>query len=769
MKSSAADLQLRVRGTVQGVGFRPFVQQTAERLGLRGWVLNDSEGVLIRAVGPRAAIDALAEAVGHHAPPAARVTAVDVVAVPEDTAPAGPSFVIAASGAAASTVAASVPPDLALCADCSRELNTPGDRRYAYPFINCTQCGPRYSLIEGLPYDRQRTTMRAFRMCPTCAAEYSDPRDRRFHAQPNACPSCGPQLCLFDGSGALLSERGAALAGAAAEIAAGRIVAVKGVGGFHLMCDAANETSVLELRRRKHRDEKPFAVLFPSLAALEAVAEVPAEAAAILASPQAPIVLVLRRTASAGLAPSVAPNNPWVGALLPYSPLHALLTAACGRPLVATSANHSEEPLCTDNAEALERLRGVADGFLCHDRLIARPVDDSVVRLNPRSEPIVLRRARGYAPAPLRLPGRLPHPVLCVGGQLKNTIAVAAGEQVVLSPHIGDLGNPATEEAFRRTIEMLGELHGAHYAAVVHDKHPDYDSTRHARSLGLPCVAVQHHLAHVLSCLLERSHPADGVLGVAWDGTGYGEDGTIWGGEFLLLEHRVARRFGRFRRFRLPGGAAAIRDPRRTALSLVHELKEPELFDRLAHRVGFTEREAATLRTMLERGIRSPQCSSAGRFFDAAGVLLGLGRANAFEGQLPFAVESAAWGHSGGSEALSMPVRAVEGCGAAWEVDWEPAVRELMAGPSDSGAAAEALHRGLAGAIAQVAARAGVGSVALTGGCFQNALLQHLTEESLTTAGFQTLLHRELPPGDGGIAAGQALAALWNLTDVQPG
>ena len=760
------DVLLRVRGIVQGVGFRPFVQRAASRLSVRGWVRNDPQGVLIRAVGAARAVNSLMGALRSEAPPAARVSAVEPHRPDAGAAPAGAGFEIVASATAGLPVTAAIPPDLALCADCRAELLDPQDRRHGYPFINCTQCGPRYSILENLPYDRPRTTMRAFRLCPECRAEYDDPLDRRFHAQPNACPACGPRLQLTNPDGSVLLEREAALGAAAALLRDGLILAVKGVGGYHLMVDAADETAVAELRRRKQREEKPLAVMFKDLAAVRAVAEVSDEAARLLTSPAAPIVLLPRR-ARAALASSIAPGNPWVGALLPYAPLHVLLLQAVNRPLVATSANLSEEPLCTDPAEARARLADIADAFLDHDRPIAHPVDDSVVRL-AASGTVLLRRARGWAPAPLRLPAPVAGHWLCVGAQMKNTVAVAAGDQVLLSPHIGDLAGAATLAAFQRTVAMLGELQEAAFTGVVCDKHPDYASTRYAERTGLPVTAVQHHLAHVLACLLEHQHAADGVLGVSWDGTGYGEDGTVWGGEFILLRQGVARRFGRLRPFRLAGGEAAVRDPRRVALGLIHAAMEGQ-FGRFAHEFGLGASESANLHTMLARGLNSPVTSSAGRLFDAVGALLGLGTCNHFEGQTPLAVEAAARFGQGLFTSLALEARDVSGGGADCELDWQPLLEGLLeqrAAGQDTATLALAFHRALAEGIAAVARRSGAGTVALSGGCFQNALLLDLTVATLRASGFNVLTHRELPPNDGNIAAGQALGALWGLTSV---
>jgi hydrogenase maturation protein HypF len=766
-KREPSDMLLRVRGTVQGVGFRPFVHRVATRLGLLGWVRNDSEGVLIRAFGPAPAVASLIHALKAEAPAAARVQEIEANRAADGDHEVPGSFSIEPSGPVGATAATALPPDLAMCPDCRRELLDPGDRRHRYPFINCTQCGPRYSITERLPYDRPNTTMRAFRMCPACAAEYSAPDSRRFHAQPNACPECGPRISLRAHSGGELAGE-AALAEAAAVLSRGEVLAVKGVGGYHLMVDAGNDAAVGELRRRKQRDEKPFAVMFPDMESLRLSAQASEEEEELLDSPAAPIV-VLRRRPGAALAPAVAPGNPWVGAILPYAPLHVLLLAGFGRPVVATSGNLAEEPLCTDATEAHLRLAGIAGAFLDHDRPIAHPVDDSVVRVSPAG-PILLRRARGYAPAPLRLPGAVDGSWLCVGAQMKSTVAVASRDQLVLSPHIGDLDAAPTRAVFQRTVGVLGEIHGSKFTRVVCDRHPDYASTHYAKATGLPRVEVQHHLAHVLACLLEHRRRADGVLGVAWDGTGYGEDGTVWGGEFLLLQNGQAQRFARLRPFRLPGGEAAIRDGRRVALGMAYAADKARFLP-LSRRLGFSEAESGLLDTMLERGVNSPLASSAGRLFDAVGALLGVGIRNRFEGQIPLALEAAAFGHSGAVSALPFPLRPVPaGGGSAVELDWAPLVAALEAGLAGGRGPAElsaSFHQALAHGIVSAAREAGAGTVALGGGCFQNARLLELTVAALEAAGFEVLVPRELPPNDGAIAAGQALGALWNLTTVR--
>ncbi|MBE2213141.1 MAG: carbamoyltransferase HypF [Opitutaceae bacterium] len=771
--------RIRVTGTVQGVGFRPAVARLARAERLRGWVCNDIHGVEIALAGDEPTVRAFVERLRAGAPPAAHITSVDLARAP-DLAPASlEGFTILESPTdAAAAPDAAITPDLALCDACRAELTDPTNRRHHYAFINCTQCGPRYSILESLPYDRPRTTMRPFTMCPECAQEYADPEDRRYHAEPNACPFCGPAVRLLDRSGTVIAGREDAVARAAEAILAGEIVAVKGIGGYHLFCDATSEPAVRELRRRKHREEKPFAVMFPTLAALEVVAMVDPAARALLQSPAAPVVLVPKRLDDTGdpdaLAPSVAPDNPWIGALLPYAPLHVELLAEVGGPVVATSANVSEEPLCIDEAEALARLTGIADAYLAHNRRIARPVDDSVIRLTAGA-PIVLRRARGLAPTPLPLPpdAHTDVPLLAVGGHMKNTIAVTAGDRLVLSPHIGDLANPAAVDAFERTVDLLGSLYGGRFGRVACDAHPDYTSTTYARRLGLPVTPVQHHLAHILACLLEHGGGPECVLGVSWDGTGHGTDGTIWGGEFILINRaaRTARRVAHLRAFRLPGGEAAVREPRRTALGLLHEIMGADhprfRVEALEH--GFGEDGARLLAHMLAQRTHAPVTSSAGRLFDGVASLLGLADRSGFEGQAAMQVESAAARHSGPVAAL--PFFLEMSPGGVVTVDWRPMIDSLLArrGHEPAAALAAAFHAALAAAVVTIAESIGVGAVALSGGCFQNACLLDLTTHGLRAAKFDVLVHHDLPPNDGGLAAGQALGALWGLTDVAPG
>jgi hydrogenase maturation protein HypF len=751
-------LRILVRGTVQGVGFRPFVYRQAQALGLSGWVSNSMEGVVIEAEGGQRELQRLIAAIRTAAPPNASVTSLE-------TSYIGPTgvrgFAIRASEANG-VRAVQVLPDLATCEDCLEELFNPDDRRCRYPFINCTQCGPRYSIVEDMPYDRARTAMRRFTMCAACQAEYDDPGDRRFHAEPNACPACGPRLALWDGEGATLATADDALMAAAQALRAGHTVAVKGIGGFHLMVDARNDEAVRRLRSAKRRKAKPFAVMFPALGDIEAACRLAPEEAALLTAPARPIVLVRGR--GAPIAPSVAPDTPRIGGFLPCAPLHHLLTRELGFPVVATSGNISDEPIAIDEAEALERLTGIADLFLVHDRPIVRPVDDSVAQV-VCGKPQLLRRARGYAPAPVAS-GSLPDGVLAFGGHLKATVALTAGDSLVLSQHLGDLDTVAAREAHGRSCGDIARLYDQRPRLAVHDTHPDYASSRAAEASGLPRLAVQHHVAHVAACMAEHGL-APPVLGVAWDGTGYGLDGTIWGGEFLLVTKAGWRRAAHLRPFRLPGGEAAIREPRRAALGLLFEAFGDRAFEMtgLAPIAAFALAERDVLHSMLTRGVNAPVTTSAGRLFDGFAALCGLYQRTSHEGQAAAAFEWAADGRATG-RAYDMPL--IETKDAPLTVDWTPALAAALADLQEGAPAAaisEALHNGLARAIPAVAARVGERKVVLTGGCFQNVRLTEAAVAALKKAGCTPYWHQRVPPNDGGIAAGQAMWAAWRAAE----
>jgi hydrogenase maturation protein HypF len=737
-----------VRGAVQGVGFRPFVYRLAAELGLKGWVGNSGQGAVLEVEGGERNVRRFFGRLRAERPPACMIRHLRSSVLP----PAGHTAFHVCDSNAAGPKSAVILPDLATCLDCLREVFDPADRRYRYPFANCTSCGPRFSILEALPYDRARTSMKGFRLCERCRAEYEEPDDRRFHAQPNACPACGPHLELWDASGRVLAARDDALHGAAAALRRAAVAAVKGLGGFHLMVDARDRDAVHRLRQRKAREEKPLALMYPDRAFVRRDCEVSPDEERLLLAPEAPIVL-LRRKAGANIAAAVAPGNPYLGVMLPYTPLHHLLLAELGFPVVATSGNCSDEPICTDEHEALARLAGIADVFLVHDRPIVRHVDDSVVRVVMGRE-MVLRRARGYAPLPVEVAESLP-PLLAAGGHLKNTVAVSVGRQVFLSQHIGDLETAPALEAFRGAASDLPRIYNVRPEAVACDLHPDYHSSRFAERAGVPVVRVQHHYAHILACMAEHGL-AGPVLGVAWDGTGYGTDGTVWGGEFLRVTGTGFKRVTHFRRFPLPGGDRAVREPRRSALGLLYEMFGEETFckSELAPLRAFSARELAALRVMLAKGLNAPRTSSAGRLFDAVGSVLGLRQAAAFEGQAAMELEFARDGVETGE---SYPFRIAGGA-----VDWGPMLLEILreAARGDPAARVAAkFHNALADMVVAVARQVGQETVVLSGGCFQNATLLEATVSRLRAAGFLAHWPQRIPPNDGGIALGQVLAA----------
>lgn len=722
-------IRVRITGAVQGVGFRPHVCRLAERHGVAGFVLNSAQGVLVEAEGGDASVRAFVEELRTSPPPLSVIASFAAEEIPER----GERGFRVESSDSGGEPEAFLLPDLAICAECRREIFDPANRRYRYPFTTCTHCGPRYSIVVSLPYDRPRTTMADFPMCAACEAEYHDPADRRFHAQTNCCPDCGPQLALWDRSGRALAQRDEALLAAAAAVREGRILALKGIGGFHLICDARNRDAVLELRRRKQRPSKPFAVM---------VADHPHP---LLHTPASPIVLVEN---TLPLPEEIAPGNPLLGVMIPYSPLHALLMAELGFPIVATSGNLTDDPICFDEREALQRLGRIADLFLVHNRRILRPVDDSVVR-EIGGAAVLLRRARGYAPLPLEAPRPLPE-LLATGGHMKNTVAFSRGRRVFLSQHLGDLSTPAALDNHRRSAHDFRRIYDVRPAAAVCDLHPDYGSTATARESGVPVVAVQHHVAHLFSAVLEHGLEPP-VFAVAWDGTGAGPDGTVWGGEFLLWEGERIRRTGHLRPFRLPGGEQAVREPRRALLGAAWEIGRLELARPL-----FSDAEWQVLVRMLERGLNCPWTTSAGRLFDAAAALLGLCARQTFEGEAAMRVEFAARKAAGGGA-------------PEIEQDWAPLLEMLTDDSVSVDERAWRFHASLAGACARAAAAAGAPQVVLTGGCFQNALLAELAAARLGEAGFRVFLHRALPPNDGGLAAGQLLAAGWEVKLDVPG
>lgn len=744
---STTRLRVYVRGAVQGVGFRPTVYRIATELGLLGWVVNSPAGVEIDVEGAREDAARFVPTLLLRKPPRAIIQGLETRSLD----PAGyTSFEVREThaGGDATTL---VQPDIAACADCLREMSGPGDRRFGYPFINCTSCGPRFTIIESLPYDRERTTMARFVMCPACLAEYEDPHDRRFHAQPNACPACGPHLALWDPAGATLAARDAALTAAVGALRGGRIVAVKGIGGFHLMCDARDDAAVEALRRRKRREEKPFALMFPDLAAVRAACDPSPQEEQLLTSPEAPIVL-LRRHGSP-LSPRIAPGNPYLGVILPYAPLHHLLMRELGFPVVATSGNLTDEPIVTDEHDALDRLAGIADVFLVHDRPIARYADDSIARM-VAGRPMLLRRARGYAPLPLAATESR-ESILAVGAHLKNTIGFSVNGQLMLSHHLGDLETPQALAGFHEVVARLPGLYGFTPTTIAHDLHPDYASTQFAESLPGRHVGVQHHFAHVLACMADNQLTGE-VLGVSWDGAGLGTDGTIWGGEFLRVRDGAFRRVAHLRTFSLAGGDSAAREPRRSALGLRYEREGDAVFGEpdLGARLGFEPAELVGLRGMFRSGTGMARTSSAGRLFDGVAALTGLRLRSAFEGQAAMELEFAAM------EVDEQAAYAFDLQGTT--VDWTPMIAAIEADRRDGlpvARMARRFHNTLSEMIVAVAKREGVPRVCLTGGCFQNLVLAEKTIERLAAAGLTPYWHQRVPPNDGGIALGQLMAA----------
>jgi hydrogenase maturation protein HypF len=758
-------VHIAIRGAVQGVGFRPFVYRLASDLHLNGWVLNSSQGVFAEVEGQAEAIEQFLLRIEPEKPPRAFIQSLEYTFLD----PSGfTSFDIRASDSQGER-SALILPDIATCPDCLADITDPSNRRYGYPFTNCTNCGPRFTIIHTLPYDRANTSMKEFAMCNQCREEYEDPSNRRFHAEPNACPICGPHMELWDEAGTPLALREDAVEQAAEAIRAGRILAVKGLGGFHLMVDARNQGAVLRLRERKHREEKPLALMVPEMEKVRSICGVSPLEERLLNSPEAPIVLLLKKRRSGAeilhedVAPAVAPGNPYLGVMLPYTPLHRILSAAAGCPLVATSGNITDEPICTDGREAVERLRGIADLFLVHNRPIVRYVDDSVVRVMMGRE-LVMRRARGYAPLPVSLSARIADTV-AVGAHLKNTVAVSNGQNIFISQHIGDLDTPQSLESFRRTLKDFRSLFDVHPTHMAADLHPDYLSTQEAQASGLHVTRVQHHHAHIASCMAENQLEGT-VLGVAWDGTGLGPDGTIWGGEFLRSTPTVYHRVASFRPFLLPGGDQAIREPRRAALGMLYEMMDEAAFDdsTLFPVAAFTPTELETLRQMLSKRINSPLTSSAGRLFDGVASIIGLRQRLNFEGQAAMELEFAIADAAPTDESYLLPaLRQAAGPDDSYLiVDWAPMIMQIVSDHQRKVPIAiisARFHNTLTESIVRVAQHIGEARVVLSGGCFQNKYLTERTVRRLEQEGYRPYWHQRVPPNDGGIALGQLNAA----------
>jgi hydrogenase maturation protein HypF len=759
---------LRVRGTVQGVGYRPFVYRLARAHALAGWVRNDAHGVTIEVAGDAEALDAFAAALAAEAPPAARVDEVAELDRRTAAADASAGFVIVPSEDA-SDVTTAISPDLPVCDDCLREMRDPNDRRYGYPYVNCTNCGPRYSIVEALPYDRPLTTMRAFALCDDCAREYHDPLDRRFHAQPTACPRCGPRLRYVASAGGAGTDAGlwddAALAATVADLRAGRIVAIKGLGGYHLACDARDAGAVRALRERKYRKEKPFAVMARDPAALVGVVDLDDAARALLASSARPILLAPKVPAAASEAPlpeALAPDNAFLGVMLPYTPVqHLLFDGGAPDLLVMTSANRSSEPIAYRDEEALERLVGMADAFLIGERAIARRVDDSVAQVVAGAVAIG-RRARGYAPAPVLRSERFERPLLALGAELKSSVALAVGGSAYVSQHLGDLGDLESFTAFQETVYDLCAMYRVDPRRVrlVHDLHPAYPSSRFAEQLGGERIAVQHHAAHVASVLAERGAWGTPVLGFAFDGAGLGDDGAVWGGEVFhgSLDGGL-RRVAHLRPAALPGGDAAARTPVQAAVGWVAALCDDPLYRLLAPPFAFPPARVAVARRLVATGVNAPATTSVGRLFDTVAALLGFHGTMSFEGQAAIGLETLAW-------------RVPEAEPYPWPFDgthWDHA--PLLAAVMDdveAGVAGERIARRFHEALAQGVLEAAVAlapahpfeRVVLSGGVFQNRLLVERVVARLATQDIGSWRNGAVPANDGGISLGQLALAV---------
>ncbi|MDD5323220.1 MAG: carbamoyltransferase HypF [Methylococcales bacterium] len=738
-------LKIDIKGYVQGLGFRPFIARLARQHQQKGWIANTTDGVTIAIEGGPEQQQQFLYCLNNQTPPFAEIKSLSMT----HQALAGfLDFQIKAS-IADGEHSAFVLPDIATCQACIRDIFDPASRYYNYPFTSCCHCGPRYSIMIRQPYDRNHTSMAEFNTCHQCGQEYQAIDNRRFHAQTIACPNCGPQLKLLDDSGHILAEKHNALLAASRYLHAGKIIAIKGIGGYQLLVDASNQQAIERLRQRKHRPQKPFALMVADLAIVQQLCFINALEQAALTSPAAPIMLLKRRD-TRQLADAVAPDSRLLGIMLPYSPLHHLLLHDFGSPVIATSGNRQDEPICIDDQQALTRLAGVADYFLTHDRPILRPLDDSIVRLI-NGKITVLRRARGYTPQPITLNAAMPD-TLAVGGQLKNTIAVSHGQQIILSQHLGDLDSEASQQQFQATLTDLQQFYQITPTRIMHDAHKGYTSSQFADHSGIQQHPIQHHYAHALSCMAEHGLEPP-VLGIAWDGSGLGTDNTLWGGEFLLITRQGFQRYAHFRPFSLPGGYKAIQEPRRAALGLLYEISA-NVFER--QDLAFTTQELNLLQSALTKQLNCPRTTSAGRLFDAVASLLDLCQINQYEGQAAMVLENSTASiesdqHYQFQLIPSSPI----------VIDWQITIEQLLNDTAyiTPGYIAAKFHNTLAEIMLAIAELAGQKTIVLSGGCFQNAFLVEKAVRKLNTAGFNVYCHEKIPPNDGGLALGQLYAA----------
>ncbi len=751
---------ISIRGAVQGVGFRPFIYRLASELDLKGYIRNNSTGVLIECDGEKKSLDKFINQIREKKPALAKITGFEFSFHEKN---GYKTFQILESEETSET-SAFILPDIAICDDCLREMNDPSDRRYLYPFINCTNCGPRFSIVEAIPYDRKNTSMKKFMMCSNCQSEYDDPTNRRYHAQPVACPVCGPHVELWDKDGKLIEKENDAILKLTELINAGEIIAVKGIGGFHLVCDANNDNAIRKLRERKNRIDKPFALMFPTIDSVREVCFVDKNEENLLLSPESPIVLLKRKDTTEN-TPSkyAAPGNPYLGIMLPYSPLHHLLMKVLNTPIIATSANISEEPMCIDEHEALDRLKNIADYFLVHNRPILRHIDDSVVRVI-KGKVMVIRRARGYAPLPIDCESNRNNTVImATGGQLKNSIALKVSSNVFVSQHIGDLETHEACKAYLKVIDDFKMLYKAEPELIVKDSHPDYYSSKYTDSLNIESRTIQHHVAHIASCITENQVKGS-CLGVAWDGTGYGLDKTIWGGEFFRFYENVCEHIGSLRQFTLPGGEIAIREPRRSTLGILYEMYGSSALNFPVIQNNFEPQEIKVIEKMLINKTNCPMTSSVGRLFDVVSSILNLNQKINYEGQAAMNLEFTA-----SSNETSFYHFNLSGNNFT-TIDWQPIIEEIISdvksGLPNSIISAK-FHNTLIEIILSVSFKFNEEKIVLSGGCFQNSYLLEGVIDKLEKNNFKVFWHQRIPTNDGGIAYGQIAAAEWKITNYK--
>ncbi len=752
MKPPALALQhlsVDVQGFIQGVGFRPLVLRLAQQYSQKGWVANTLQGAQLAIEGCAGQQQLFLAALSHQLPPVAEIKSLTTTRQPlanfqdfriqTSTIDGKPSVFVL--------------PDLACCPACINDINDADSRFYRYPFTSCCHCGPRYSIMRQQPYDRDHTTMAAFSLCDACLADYHATDDRRCHAQTLACPHCGPQLQLLNAGGRCLSEQNSALLATTDLLRAGHIIAIKSIGGFQLLVDAGNQQAIERLRQRKQRPYQPFALMVADVPAAQQLAMISPLEQRALTSPAAPIVL-LKRSANTTLAAAVAPDNAWLGIMLAYSPLHHLLLQAFAAPLVATSGNRHNQPISVSTSQALLELAGIADYFLTHDRAIVRPLDDSIVRVI-NGNITVLRRARGYAPLPITLPAPLPDS-LAVGGHLKNTVAISQHQHIILSPHIGDLDSAASQQQWQKTTADLQDFYQAKPTVILHDHHNAYASSQLASQMNGVQQPVQHHVAHALACMAEHQLLAP-ALAIVWDGNGRGDDGLLWGGEFLLIKPNGYQRYAHLRTFALPGGSKAIQEPRRAALGLFYEIYGDAVFNH--ENLPFSAQELALLQAALQKQLNSPCTSSAGRLFDAIASLLGVCQYNHYEGQAAMALEALT--ENPPDETRHLPCydfRLLDGTPTV--IDWQPMIEQMLLDfdKLPLTAIAAGFHNSLANMMLAIAERVDCPTVVLSGGCMQNAYLVKQAVQGLKNAGFAVYCQQNIPPNDGGLAAGQLYA-----------